>query len=180
MRPGLPKLQSMSTFVRATVLGLATGSRSSLGLAALAATVTKPGGPGTKRSWVDNPWLARAALLACAGELIGDKLPKTPSRLEVAGLVPRLVLGGVGGAVLAHREGKDARQSAAAGLLGSAGAAIGSYGGAAWRRVSTGRLGRDWPGAVLEDAAAIATITYATRAPAVTSSATSPIPPRLV
>jgi uncharacterized membrane protein len=166
----------MSMFVRATVLGLATGSRSSMGLAALAATVAGPGGPRAQRSRLDNPWLARAALLACAGELIGDKLPKTPSRLQVAGLVPRLVLGGAGGAVLAHREGATARQSVTAGLLGTAGAALSSYGGAAWRRVSTGRLGRDWPGAVLEDAAAIAAATFATRAP----GANPRITPRLV
>ena len=38
-----------------------------------------------------------------------------------------------------------------------------AYGGHAWRGWASARLGRDWPGAVLEDAAAVALAGLATR-----------------
>ena len=40
--------------------------------------------------------------MAVTGELVGDKLPKTPSRLEPPGLIARIALGAVAGAVLAR------------------------------------------------------------------------------
>ncbi|MCW2523084.1 MAG: hypothetical protein JWO63_1419 [Frankiales bacterium] len=144
----------MTTFPRAALLGLATGSRSSLGLTALAVTAAQ----GSRRrghSWLRSPWVARAALVATAGELTGDKLPQTPSRLEPAGFVPRLVLGGVAGAILSYREGRSPGHRAASGAIGVLAAAAGAQLGASWRNLAAEQFGSDLPGAFAEDALAI-------------------------
>jgi uncharacterized membrane protein len=64
-----------------------------------------------------------AATLALGGELVVDKLPWTPSRLEPAPLAARAVLAGVAGAVIARSAGRPA---APAVLAGSAAALVGA------------------------------------------------------
>lgn len=142
----------MSLLTRAALLGLATGGRSTSGLAALAAT--RPAG---------ERWTRRLATVATAGELVGDKLPQTPSRLQPSGLVPRLGLGAVTGAVLARRDGGSRNRAVLAGALGLLGAAAGSRLGVSWRQVANRRFGRDLPGALIEDAWCLAVLRYAGR-----------------
>jgi uncharacterized membrane protein len=89
------------------------------------------------------------------GELIGDKLPQTPSRLAPAGYISRLTLGAVSGAILARRAGRAGIPTVIAGAFGAAGAAVGTRSGAAWRARSTEIFERDLPGAVIEDIVAI-------------------------
>jgi uncharacterized membrane protein len=128
-------------------LGIATGLRSSLGGAA-------PGLFGRR----DLSTLGRAFRVAgIAGELVIDKLPNTPSRLEPPAFIGRLTSGADGGFLLAHHGGFA---PASCMLAGSLGAAAGSFGGAAWRRWAALRM-PDWRGALLEDAAAI-TLAFAT------------------
>jgi uncharacterized membrane protein len=128
-------------------LGIATGLRSSLGGAA-------PGLFGRR----DLSTLGRAFRVAgIAGELVIDKLPNTPSRLEPPALIGRLTSGADGGFLLAHHGGFA---PASCMLAGSLGAAAGSFGGAAWRRWAALRM-PDWRGALLEDTTAI-TLAFAT------------------
>jgi uncharacterized membrane protein len=136
--------------LRSLAIGVASGMRSSLG-------VTAPGlfRPGAGA----NPATARR-VLAIWGELVSDKLPKTPSRLEPPGLAARFVSGGVGALVLARRAGAPPVVPLLAGL---AGAAVGAYGGAAWRRWAAARR-PDWQGAVVEDAVGIGLAVAACRA----------------
>ncbi len=148
----------MSILTRAMLLGLATGGRSSLGLAALAATAERDAG-----SVLSSRWSARLAGLVAAAELIGDKLPQAPSRLEPRGLIPRLGLGVVGAAMLAHREGNSRSRTVLAAGLGLAGAAAGSRLGARWRTEATAKFGSRLPPAVLEDLVCLSTAGYATR-----------------
>jgi uncharacterized membrane protein len=49
-----------------------------------------------------QPWTRRVLVAAAAGELIADKLPNTPSRLEPAGIVGRLVLGALAASLYAQ------------------------------------------------------------------------------
>lgn len=64
--------------------------------------------------------------LLAVGELVNDKLPKTPNRTAPALLIGRLVLGGFSGAVLCV----SANQSVAIGsIVGAIGALAGTYGG---------------------------------------------------
>jgi uncharacterized membrane protein len=51
---------------------------------------------------VRQPWTRRVLVAAAVGELIADKLPNTPSRLEPQGIVGRLVLGGLAAGLFAQ------------------------------------------------------------------------------
>ena len=147
----------MSLLTRAALLGLATGARSTSGLAALA--LSRPASAGA----LGNRWVRRLVGAAAAGEFVGDKLPQTPSRLQPEGLAPRLVLGAVTGTVLARREGSSRNRALQAGALGLLGATVGSRLGVSWRRRATQRFGRDAPGALIEDAWCAVTARYAGR-----------------
>ena len=73
---------------RAGLLGAATGLRSTVALAALVVR-RNDGLPAA----LGHPAFQAAAAIACAGELVADKLPTTPSRVRpplysVATLVP--------------------------------------------------------------------------------------------
>lgn len=131
---------SPQLLLRAFTLGTATGIRSSLGAA----------GPvlfgSTKASSVGRA--ARA--LAVGGELVADKLPQTPSRLQPPALAARAASGATGAVTLARRERFPARPVVPSAIAGMVGAVVGSYGGAAWRRWAATK-GPDWRGALLED-----------------------------
>jgi uncharacterized membrane protein len=91
--------------------------------------------------------------LLAVGELIGDKLPKTPRRTAVAPLLARIFSGALCGACL----GAAANRSLlTAGLLGGIGGVIGAFAGYEIRRrlVSQFHL-RDFVVAVSEDLIAI-------------------------
>ena len=148
----------LPVLVRSALFGVATGARSQLATAALAAVLARDGEVGA-----DSSIGARAArlivtrrgrtalALGAVGELIGDKLPNAPSRLHVPGLTVRLVMSTAGAAVLAERSGAPPRTSA---LVGGLAALATSIAGARFRGAASRRLGRDWPGALSEDAAA--------------------------
>ena len=86
------------------------------------------------------------------GELIADKLPKTPSRKSPPGFIARIVTGGLSGAALGASSG-----SWIAGLIaGVLGAIAGTLGGYESRvRLVKAAGGKDLPIALLEDAIAI-------------------------
>lgn len=144
-----PARASLGLVVRSALLGVATGGRSSLGLAGPVLSTRRAGrslGPAGGRVG------STVSLLAVAGELVADKLPGTPSRLAGPGLPLRLVAGALGAGALAHRSHARAWLPV---LAGAAGAAAGSYAGAGWRSWAGQRL--PGPGAALiEDAAALA------------------------
>lgn len=107
------------TSLRPFVLGFAAGGRSTAGLAALALTTPSP-----------HRTLRIAVAVGAGGELVVDKLPMTPSRLEPPGLIGRGVLGTAAAVGLARRRGES---QVAAALLGLAGVAAGTATGAFWR-----------------------------------------------
>jgi len=86
------------------------------------------------------------------GELISDKLPKTPSRKALVPFLARIVTGGLSGAALGA-----AKNSLIAGLIaGVLGAVAGTLGGYEFRaRLVRATGGKDLPIALLEDAIAI-------------------------
>lgn len=150
--------------LRAGLLGIVAGMRSQLPLALLALAANR----GQFATSADRPLnllrkrpVAVGLGVAAVGELIGDKLPATPSRLAPAPLVGRLVFGGTAGAAGAD----DAQSSVALGAgIGAIGALAGSYAGYHARAYLDRTTG--WPDAVwatVEDAAAIALGLYATR-----------------
>lgn len=95
-----------------------------------------------------TPWIF--SLLA-AVELVTDQLPSTPSRTVPPQFAARLVLGGLSGSTIGSSGGMWFLGL----LLGAAGAAVGTLGGAAFRSHLAARFGSDRPAALIEDAVAI-------------------------
>jgi len=134
------------TLSKSLLVGLAAGGRSSFGLAA--------------------PLLTAAAtparvfgVSAVLGEMVVDKLPQTPSRLDAGPLGGRVLAGAVGGATVTARNGHAALALVGA-TLGVAGSMAGSVLGAAWREIAA-EHGFAWPAALAEDAASMALAAYA-------------------
>jgi uncharacterized membrane protein len=85
------------------------------------------------------------------GELVNDKLPKTPSRKVPPQFIARIVTGAFSGAVLGA-----SRNSLVGGLVaGAIGAVVGTLGGSAVRTALAKLAGKDLPVAFLEDLIAI-------------------------
>jgi len=144
-----PWLPSAPVMFRSAALGLSAGARSSLGVAApvLHGRSGRPPGVRSRRR--------TAAAVTCVGwvlaELVADKLPQTPSRLDRGSLAARVATAVCGSALLCRRAGEVPLLPLSA---AAAGAAVGSYGGAAWRTWSSARAPA-WLGAVLEDVVAL-------------------------
>ncbi len=95
--------------------------------------------------------------LACA-ELVGDKLPFTPSRLTIGPLVGRVVMGALCGTALCAATHQS---MTVGGIAGGIGAMAGAYIGYHVRRLVTTRLQLpDFLVALAEDAVAIASAIY--------------------
>jgi uncharacterized membrane protein len=92
--------------------------------------------------------------LGAVGELISDKLPKTPSRLKQPGFTIRILMGAFCGLILATTATFSVIGGA---LLGAVGAVAGSYLGYFVRSRITGDFGLpDLPVALVEDVICIA------------------------
>jgi uncharacterized membrane protein len=88
--------------------------------------------------------------VAAIGELINDKLPKTPSRKVPPQFIVRVLTGALSGAALGA-----ARQSTLVGLIaGAIGAVVGTLGGSEFRSRLGKAFGKDLPAALIEDAIA--------------------------
>jgi uncharacterized membrane protein len=91
-------------------------------------------------------------ILACV-ELVTDQLPSTPARTKPAGLIPRILLGGLCGAAVASAGGQSLALGA---VLGAVGGVTGAFAGYEVRTRLVKALGvPDFVIAVLEDAVAI-------------------------
>jgi uncharacterized membrane protein len=86
-------------------------------------------------------------------ELVTDQLPSTPARTKPAGLIPRILLGGLCGAAVASAGGQSLALGA---VLGAVGGVAGAFAGYEVRTRLVKALGApDFVIAVLEDAVAI-------------------------
>ena len=141
-------------FVLIFLIGFFTGLRSLTPIAVVAwgAHIKRLLLPSSL-AWIGNIWVVGLFALGALGELIADKLPKTPSRTAPPGLIARIVMGSLCGACIAAAGG----QSLAIGIaLGLAGALAGTYGGYQARTRIVKALGTpDYIVAVFEDIIAI-------------------------
>jgi uncharacterized membrane protein len=108
---------------------------------------------GTWAVWVANLVTAIVFTVLALGELIADKLPRTPDRTSTGPLLARLIFGGlVGGIIAANMNGSEFEGI----ILGVGGALVGAFGGHMIRREIVERMGcKDWPVAVAEDLVAV-------------------------
>lgn len=108
---------------------------------------------GTPFAFMGSKFTLVIVTALALGELVGDKLPKTPSRTTRGPLLARCVMGGLTGACLFA----GARQAIAVGLfLGIVGAIVGAFAGYQIRRRVVHKLGgKDFYVALTEDLIAI-------------------------
>lgn len=141
-----------AVMIRSVLLGAATGLRSMVAPAMLS------------RAHTVQPAVRKVLHAAAAGEMVADKLPGMPSRLEPGPLVARFMIGALAGGILAGRHraatvGSVVPVSAvlSGAVLGGAGALAGAFAGYHARRALTHGAGLpDLAVAVSEDAIAIA------------------------
>lgn len=143
----------MHVLVRAALFGAATGGRSQLPSSALAVTLVAGDQPvnGVARVFASRR-RRNVLVLGAVGELVGDKLPATPTRLQPPGLAARLVAAALGSAAIAVRDERSPWLSA---TVGATAALAASFGGARWRQTASASFGRDLPGALIEDAVVV-------------------------
>ena len=158
-----PVRTPLPTLLRAAALGAASGSRSTAGVAAVA-LASRRGDPGRLASGLGSTAGTVTSGVLALGELVGDKLPTTPSRLAAPALGGRVLLGGTAAAAEARRDGHDPVVPALVGAAGAVGAAVLF---ARLRGVAADRFGSDMPGAFVEDGLAALLGWLGARRPAV-------------
>jgi uncharacterized membrane protein len=107
---------------------------------------------GTWASWVANIITVIVLTVLAVGELVNDKLPKTPARTAAPIFAARIITGGFAGAVL----GAWPHWTFTALGSGVIGAVLGTLGAYQARKRLAAVAGKDLPIALLEDAVAIA------------------------
>jgi uncharacterized membrane protein len=144
----------MSPYVLAFLIGVVAGLRS-LTAPAVVSWAARLGWLHLENTWL--AFLGSAATpyiltLLAVGELVNDKLPRTPSRKAPAPFIARVVTGALCGAALGA-----AGQALIGGLVaGALGAVAGTLGGYEFRaRLVAAIGGKDLPVALLEDVIAI-------------------------
>ena len=144
----------MATYILAFLIGVIAGLRSLTALAVVSwaarfGWLHLENTPLAFLGFAATPYILSVLAI---GELIADKLPKTPSRKAPVGFIARIVTGALcGGAVGASGGGLIG------GLLaGVLGAVAGTLGGYEFRARLARAIGKDLPAALIEDAIAIA------------------------
>lgn len=105
----------------------------------------------TWAAWVGNIITVIILTVLAVGELVADKLPKTPARIAPPSFAARIVLGAFAGAVIGTAWGYT-WSALGAGIIG---AALGTVGGYEARTRLVGSQGHDLPIALIEDAVAV-------------------------
>ena len=144
----------MSFLIIAFVVGIACGLRALMGLAAVSWAAS------SGRLPLQGTWLAFLGFratpfitsLLAVGELVTDKLPKTPSRLVPPQFTGRVVMGALTGSAI----GLSQEHFLIGALSGIIGSVVGTLAGSKARAFAAKLFGRDLPAALLEDAIAVA------------------------
>ncbi|MGO4213712.1 DUF4126 family protein [Terriglobus sp. 2YAB30_2] len=114
---------------------------------------------GTSFAFMGSKWTVLIFTVLAIGELINDKLPKTPSRKVPPQFIARIVMGALAGGTA----GAAHSVLAYGVILGILGAVAGTYGGA-WLRAKLTEVTKSAIGAaLLEDALAIVLVVTAIR-----------------
>ncbi len=150
-----PKRSPGQVFGRVLGLGAVAGVRSMSAPALLSRAASRgdiEGIEGTPFAFLASPRAARILTVLAVGEALADKLPFSPDRISLPGLVGRMASGGLVGAALFAAAQRHSTIGAGLGLLASAAASYPSY----YLRVKTQeRLGLpNWAVGLVEDALA--------------------------
>jgi uncharacterized membrane protein len=149
----------MFIFINAFLIGTASGLRALIGLAAVSWAVhfgILPLGH-TWLAFLGYAFTPYILALIAIGELINDKLPKTPSRFIPTQFITRIVMSALCGLAIGL-SGNGMIIGVVAGIIG---AVAGTFAGAKARRLLAKTFGRDLPAALLEDAVALGISAFA-------------------
>jgi uncharacterized membrane protein len=143
----------MTIYLFAILIGIIAGLRSMTAPAAAswAASFGWLKVHGTPVAFLGYAWTPYIFGLLAIGELVSDKLPKTPSRKAPGPFIGRIFTGALSGAAI----GASGGSWMVGALAGAVGAVIGTLGGAEARRRLAIAFGKDLPAALLEDVVAI-------------------------
>ena len=143
----------MILYVLALLIGVIAGLRAMTAPAAIswAASLGFLNLEGTWLAFLGYRWTPWIMTVLAVGELIGDQLPSTPSRKQLAPFATRIIMGGLCGGAIAMQGGSFVGGLAA----GAVGGIIGTLGGAEGRARLAAAFGKDRPAALIEDAVAI-------------------------
>lgn len=117
----------LNTYLKATCLGVVAGMRSMAAPALVSNHLSRTPSEALAASplrWLGTPKAATIFKVLALGEIGGDKLPFTPSRIAPGPLFGRIVLGGLSGAGLCAADGKRLEAGA---MIGALGAVAGAY-----------------------------------------------------
>ena len=145
----------MSWLIAIPLLGVTTGLRSMTPMAIICwyAYLGYLPVDGTWASWTAHLWVAVVLTVFAVGELIADKMPRTPDRTSAGPLLWRLILAGMAGSIAAGAINGSGFEGV---LLAVLGALLGAFGGFMVRRDLVEKMGcEDWHVAVAEDLVAI-------------------------
>ncbi len=140
---------------RALGLGAISGLRSLSGPALVSRAAAKGSLSleGTALAFLGSPGVSKALLVMVLGELVGDKLPVTPSRTALPPLLGRAASGALVGAALFASDG---RHVAAGAAFGSSAAVAAAFAGERLRALAGEKTGLPDPVfALAEDAAVL-------------------------
>jgi uncharacterized membrane protein len=144
----------MPTYLLAFLIGAVAGLRSMTAPAAVswAARMGWLHLDGTPLAFLGFAFTPYIVSVLAIGELIGDKLPNTPSRKMPVPFAARIVVGGLCGAAV----GAPGQAMIAGMVAGALGGVVGTLGGYEFRsRLVKAIGGKDLPIALLEDTIAI-------------------------
>ena len=138
----------------AFLIGVVSGLRAFMGLAVVSCAAR------LQHLHLADTWLAFLGYVAspyilvvvALGELVNDKLPKTPSRTLPPSFIARIVTGSLAGAAI----GASSQLLILGLLAGAVGSVVGTLGGARARAATAKLFGKDLPAALLEDAVGLA------------------------
>jgi uncharacterized membrane protein len=142
-------------------IGAVAGLRSAMPVAALAWTdwlAQRGHGVREGRGKLAHPLTLVISTVAALGELVADKTPLAPARIDALPLAGRAVSGAWSAAERARQSGRSVARGAA---LGAAGAVAASFGGYHLRRELTRRGASRLGVALAEDALAVGLVVLA-------------------
>jgi uncharacterized membrane protein len=139
---------------RALGLGAISGLRSLSGPAFVSRAASRGdlNLDGTFLAFLSSPRLSKALVLMELGELVGDKLPATPSRTSSPPLLGRAASGALVGAAVFVSEGRRATTGAA---LGSTAAIVAALAGERLRALAVEKTGLPDPVVALAEDATV-------------------------
>jgi uncharacterized membrane protein len=139
---------------RALGLGAISGLRSLSGPAFVSRAASRGdlNLDGTFLAFLSSPRLTKALVLMELGELVGDKLPATPSRTSSPPLLGRAASGALVGAAVFVSEGRRATTGAA---LGSTAAIVAAFAGERLRALAVEKTGLPAPFVALAEDATV-------------------------